>query len=142
MTVEFQVFPTNTVAKEKGETENFDCKVTGVPIPQIAWKKDGELLMNDSKHAITTDILVEKNTVTSRLLIKDLSEEDIGIYYCISWNRGGIRLTEARLLLPGKYLMVVLAKCIICDHCMYQKDRMYTINLHNSPSLKVQGLRN
>lgn len=75
--------------------------------------------MNDSKYVIIIDILVEKNIVISRLLIKDLSEEDIGIYYCILWNCGGICFIKVRFLLFGKYFMLVLVICIICDYCMY-----------------------
>lgn len=108
LTVMFEVFPTNTVGK-KGATEKLECKVTGIPTPKVAWKKDGELLMNASKHTITTNISA-KNTVTSRLLIKDLSKEDIGIYYCISWNRGGIGLKETSLLLPGPPIITIPPK--------------------------------
>ena len=106
MTVDFQVFPTMTVAKEGG-MEYLQCKVTGVPIPQIAWKKDGELITNASRFAITTDISIKNNSVSSQLLIRDVSKEDVGFYYCISWNRGSVRVTKTTLLLTGKYHKLV-----------------------------------
>lgn len=110
MTVEFADYPRETVATE-GDHVTLNCNVAGVPRPQIAWKKDGELVMNGSKHTVTTYSASRKGYTASQLQIRQVSKEDVAVYSCIAWNRGSIRVWQARMLLTGKFLFIYLFFC-------------------------------
>ena len=88
------------VASE-GEDVIMKCNVTGLPRPQLAWKKEGELLTNSSKYSITTDATA-KTFISSQLQIRQVTREDIAVYSCISWNRGSVRSAPGTLLLSGE----------------------------------------
>ena len=102
VTVEYQDYPRDTIATE-GDEVTLNCNVSGVPKPRIAWKKDGELVTNGGKYTVTTGVTSKKDDTSSQLQIRQVTKEDISVYSCIAWNRGGVRVVQARLLLTGKY---------------------------------------
>ena len=78
----------------KGQDVTLPCSVTAFPIPNVAWKKDGELVTNDSRHVVTR----------TALKILQVSAADMGRYYCIAWNRGTVQAKNVMLLIKGAKL--------------------------------------
>lgn len=109
MTVEFQELLTDAVAAEGGQA-TLNCNVTGVPRPQIAWKKDGELVTNGTKNTVTTYSASSRGSTASQLQIRQVSKEDVAVYSCIAWNRGSIRVSQAAVILTGKFRLI----CFLC----------------------------
>jgi len=81
--------PEKTAKKDQDVT--LRCSVKAFPIPNMAWKKDGELVTNDSRHAVTR----------RELKILQVSAKDMGRYYCIAWNRGTVQAKKILLLITG-----------------------------------------
>ena len=100
--VNFKVKPKDKFVNE-GVAVTLKCSVTGVPKPQLVWKKEGELVTNTSRFTITTDNSGE-NSVSSQLQIKQIAREDIALYSCISWNRGGVSSMQARVVTAGELI--------------------------------------
>jgi len=105
VTVEFKNYPNDTVATE-GDQVTCNCNVTGVPTPQIAWKKDGELVTNSTKITVTTSSASSRGYNASQLQIRQVSKQDVAVYSCIAWNRGSIRVWPATLLITGKLCFI------------------------------------
>ena len=59
---------------KKDQDVTLPCSVKAFPIPNMAWKKDGELVTNDSRHVITR----------TELKILQFSTVDMGRFYCIA----------------------------------------------------------
>ena len=100
--VKFKAKPKDKFVNE-GKDVTLTCEVIGVPKPQLVWKKEGELVTNASKFTITTDNSGE-TAVSSQLRIKQISREDIALYSCISWNRGGVSSAQARVITAGELI--------------------------------------
>ena len=79
---------------KKGQDVSLPCVVKAFPVPRKAWKKDGVLVTNDSRHVITD----------TELRIKQVGRSDMGEYSCIAWNRGSVKSARALLLITGKVL--------------------------------------
>ena len=77
------------------------CGVQGLPIPTIAWLKNGQPLSPDSRVQITTNPSVfipneeeaEFGSITSSLLVQDLVLSDAGSYVCQAENTGALNTT-------------------------------------------------
>lgn len=82
--------PPVKIAK-KGQDVTLPCTVKAFPAPTMAWKKDGELVTNDSRHVITR----------TELKILQVSTEDMGYYYCVAWNRGSVQAKKVLLFISG-----------------------------------------
>lgn len=102
--VKFIAKPKDKFVNE-GKDVTLTCDVVGVPKPQLVWKKEGELVTNASKFTITTDNSGE-TAVSSQLRIKQISREDIALYSCISWNRGGVSSAQARVITAGLPIII------------------------------------
>lgn len=102
--VKFQVKPQDKFVNE-GVAVTLKCSVTGVPKPQLVWKKEGELVTNTSRFTVTTDNSGE-SSVSSQLQIKQIAREDIALYSCISWNRGGVSSMQARVVTAGLPIII------------------------------------
>ncbi|XP_069689011.1 hemicentin-1-like isoform X2 [Periplaneta americana] len=69
----------STVLKaDTGSSLTVFCKSEGHPPPKINWFKDGKRIHNDST--------VEFRDNNQTLVIKDVKEEDKGVYRCVVWN--------------------------------------------------------
>ena len=82
---------------KKDQDITMPCSVKAFPIPNMAWKKDGELVTNGTRHTVTR----------KELKISQVSAADMGRYYCIAWNRGTVQAKSIMLLITG----VKLACC-------------------------------
>jgi Immunoglobulin I-set domain len=75
-----------------GVAVQLECPVTGNPIPEIIWRKDGVLVQEDSSHVIQQS--------GSVFLIRAIKEYDVGNYECEAGN--GIGETLRRTFAVGK----------------------------------------
>ncbi|XP_030387653.1 muscle M-line assembly protein unc-89 isoform X2 [Scaptodrosophila lebanonensis] len=58
-----------------------DCRVRGQPRPEIQWMKGNDLIINDEKYQQT-----DQPDGYSKLLIRNPTEKDSGIYSCVARN--------------------------------------------------------
>ena len=73
----FTIKPPGKVSVFTGDTLTLNCSATGDPRPVISWKIQGAALP------------VRKSNKTEKALtIRDLREEDAGIYICVATSAG------------------------------------------------------
>ncbi|XP_051935414.1 myopalladin isoform X1 [Hippocampus zosterae] len=75
--------PGDTLAHE-GRVCRLDCKVSGLPNPELMWLVNGRPIYPDLYHKM----LVRENGVHS-LVIDPLTQKDAGTYTCIASNKAG-----------------------------------------------------
>lgn len=79
----------SSLTVERGYNLILICTVIGKPSPHITWRRNGELIKNDSRH------LLLPNGV---LLVRQVETKETGQYKCIASNivgkdEGSVRLT-------------------------------------------------
>uniref|UniRef100_A0A8C2PBN1 Ig-like domain-containing protein n=1 Tax=Capra hircus TaxID=9925 RepID=A0A8C2PBN1_CAPHI len=79
--------PGDMVAHE-GRLCRLDCKVSGLPPPELTWLLNGQPVLPDTSHKM----LVRETGVHS-LLIDPLTQRDAGTYTCVATNKTGLELT-------------------------------------------------
>jgi len=72
------------------------CGADANPPATYVWLKDGENLSNSNKFTITN-----RNSTTT-LTIRDVSEDESGMYQCIAHNEYGYRFSYTKLNVIGK----------------------------------------
>jgi hypothetical protein len=65
------------------ESQVFDCPVTGIPMPQVVWLRNGELL---DPHRFPHIELLDEGR---QLIVNNLTVPDTGIYRCLATNPAG-----------------------------------------------------
>ncbi|XP_078079800.1 myopalladin isoform X4 [Mustelus asterias] len=75
--------PGDMIAHE-GQICRLDCKVSGLPNPDLFWLLNGKPILPD----VTHKMLVRENGIHS-LLIDHLTAKDMGTYTCIATNKAG-----------------------------------------------------
>ncbi|NXE64414.1 MYPN protein, partial [Calcarius ornatus] len=88
--------PGDMVAHE-GRLCRLDCKVSGLPTPELTWLLNGKAVLPDSRHKM----LVRETGVHS-LLIDPLSQSDAGTYTCLATNRTGQNSFSLELTVVAK----------------------------------------
>ena len=73
--------------RTKGGNISFECSASGVPKPDITWKKDSKVINNDGRFIITA----------SGLFIKDIETDDVGAYTCVANNSVGTKMLTSTL---------------------------------------------
>ena len=81
---------------KKGSNPKLDCVVEAYPVANQAWKKDGELVTNDSRHFVTR----------TELTVKQFDRSDMGRYACVAWNPMIAQVREALLIMTGNNLIL------------------------------------
>ena len=80
-------------ATEK-DTVELSVKVSGTPQPTLTWLKGGkEIKPDDKKYSV---VPVDKDG-NAKLIIKDIAEDDQGLYSCVAKNKVGTNQTEGNL---------------------------------------------
>lgn len=79
-----------------GRSVRFAVLVSGIPLPQVSWYKDSEVLFSGPKHKFLHD--QEEHT----LLLLDTTPEDAGVYSCQAQNEYGEDMSSALLTVEGK----------------------------------------
>ncbi|XP_062992089.1 palladin isoform X2 [Elgaria multicarinata webbii] len=82
---------------QEGKLCRMDCKVSGLPTPDINWQVNGRVIRSDSSHKM----LVRENGVHS-LIIEPVTARDAGIYTCIATNRAGQNTFSLELIVAAK----------------------------------------
>ncbi|XP_025240391.1 palladin isoform X3 [Theropithecus gelada] len=82
---------------QEGKLCRMDCKVSGLPTPDLSWQLDGKPIRPDSAHKM----LVRENGVHS-LIIEPVTSRDAGIYTCIATNRAGQNSFSLELVVAAK----------------------------------------
>ena len=79
----------------------FNCTADGIPRPGIFWRRDGILLLNNSRTTITytkdpdSDRVIRVNDIdeiqpaSGKLIITNVVESDTGLYTCRADNSAG-----------------------------------------------------
>ncbi|XP_061895388.1 palladin isoform X2 [Entelurus aequoreus] len=87
---------------QEGRLCRMDCKVSGLPTPDLVWKLNGQTIRPDSAHKM----LVRENGVHS-LVIEPVTSRDAGIYTCIASNRAGQNSFNLELIIAAKEMQKV-----------------------------------
>ncbi|KAK5870417.1 hypothetical protein PBY51_025052 [Eleginops maclovinus] len=82
---------------QEGRLCRMDCKVSGLPTPDLLWQLNGQTIRPDSAHKM----LVRENGVHS-LVIEPVSSRDAGIYTCIASNRAGQNSFNLELIVAAR----------------------------------------
>ncbi|NXG28679.1 PALLD protein, partial [Dromaius novaehollandiae] len=82
---------------QEGKLCRMDCKVSGLPTPDLSWQLNGRPIRPDSSHKM----LVRENGVHS-LIIEPVTTRDAGIYTCIASNRAGENTFSLELIVAAK----------------------------------------
>ncbi|KAL8204084.1 UNVERIFIED_CONTAM: hypothetical protein K2H54_066970 [Gekko kuhli] len=82
--------PSNLYAYESMDIE-FDCAVSGKPVPTVQWIKNGEVVIPSDYFQIVGG---------SNLRILGLVKSDEGFYQCVAENDAGNAQTSAQLIIP------------------------------------------
>ncbi|KAJ8397490.1 hypothetical protein AAFF_G00437660 [Aldrovandia affinis] len=82
---------------QEGKLCRMDCKVSGLPTPDLIWQLNGQIIRPDSGHKM----LVRENGVHS-LIIEPVTSRDAGIYTCIASNRAGHNSFNLELIVAAK----------------------------------------
>jgi hypothetical protein len=80
------------------EKVTFECKVTGLPEPQISWFQDGVKLEEDSK------VHIENVKGVQRLTIESVAVQHQARYSCVAENVAGKAETAANLRVESESL--------------------------------------
>ncbi|KPP62358.1 hypothetical protein Z043_119467 [Scleropages formosus] len=82
---------------QEGKLCRMDCKVSGLPTPDLVWQLNGQTIRPDSAHKM----LVRENGVHS-LVIEPVTSWDAGVYTCIASNRAGQNSFSLELIVAGE----------------------------------------
>ncbi|KAK3516204.1 hypothetical protein QTP70_005705 [Hemibagrus guttatus] len=82
---------------QEGRLCRMDCKVSGLPTPDLIWQLNGQTIRPDSSHKM----LVRENGVHS-LVIEPVTNRDAGVYTCIASNRAGQNSFNLELIVAAK----------------------------------------
>jgi hypothetical protein len=76
------------------ETVELNVKVAGTPQPILTWLKAGkEIKIDEKKYSI---VPIDKDG-NAKLIIKEISEEDQGLYSCVAKNKVGSNQTDGQI---------------------------------------------
>ncbi|KAF6110259.1 myopalladin [Phyllostomus discolor] len=103
--------PGDMVAHE-GRLCRLDCKVSGLPPPELTWLLNGQPVLPDASHKM----LVRETGVHS-LLIDPLTQRDAGTYTCVATNKTGQNSFSLELTVVAKEVKkapVILEKLQNC----------------------------
>lgn len=81
-----------------GENVKLSCSITGRPVPQVIWYKDGREI--DKRTMI--DIEITTNIGTSSLFIRDADRNHRGIYTVEAKNSSGTKKADVNVRVQGK----------------------------------------
>ncbi|XP_032874174.1 palladin isoform X3 [Amblyraja radiata] len=85
---------------QEGKLCRMDCKVSGLPTPDLIWQLNGNQICPDSSHKM----LVRENGVHS-LVIEPATARDAGMYTCIATNRAGQNSFNLELVVAAKEMV-------------------------------------
>lgn len=90
-----------------GDTEDFQCRADGRPLPTIIWKKNGVILSNTTNIYITEEAMGDYMLISTLTLV-NATLDDIGVYECTASNDIGDISGVFNLTVFGMYLLIRL----------------------------------
>ncbi|XP_039998756.1 obscurin isoform X7 [Xiphias gladius] len=133
-----------------GEDVQFTCVIQSAPSPKIRWFKDGRLLTDQEKYQTYSEL----RSGVLVLVIKNLTERDLGHYECELTNRLGSAKCAADLVPPsavartGEQAITIEVteqetripkKTIIIEETITTVVKSPRMRRHRSPGLTVAG---
>lgn len=94
---EIEWSPDQLLTLRAGENVKLACRITGRPVPQVVWYKDGKEI--DSRTMI--DIEITTGIGTSSLFIRDADRNHRGIYTVEAKNNSGTKKAEVNVRVQG-----------------------------------------
>lgn len=83
-----------------GENIKIQCSISGRPLPQVAWYKDGKELDKMLVEIIT-------NVGSSSLFLRDADRNDRGVYTVEAKNSSGTMKEDVLVRVQGLYLHII-----------------------------------
>ncbi|XP_039875843.1 obscurin isoform X15 [Simochromis diagramma] len=134
-----------------GEDAQFTCVIQSAPKPKVRWFKDGRLLTDQQKYQTYSEL----RSGVLVLVIKNLTERDLGHYECELSNRLGSAKCAADLVLPsavarfGEQAITIEVteqetkipkKTIIIEETITTVVKNPRMRRHRSPGLTLAGI--
>ncbi|NWS72979.1 DCC protein, partial [Crotophaga sulcirostris] len=94
----FLIRPSNLYAYESMDIE-FECSVSGKPVPTVEWIKNGEVVIPSDYFQIVGG---------SNLRILGLVKSDEGFYQCVAENEAGNAQASAQLIIPEPAVTITI----------------------------------
>ncbi|XP_075063730.1 immunoglobulin superfamily DCC subclass member 3 [Mixophyes fleayi] len=92
---DFHIFPRDATLEEGG-VARFQCKIHGLPEPEIVWERNGEIIDTENPRYTLLP--------TGVLQITALQAEDAGTFRCVATNAAGVKSSlEAALTVTGPH---------------------------------------
>ncbi|KJH44301.1 immunoglobulin I-set domain protein [Dictyocaulus viviparus] len=107
---------------------DLECKVTGEPMPQVKWSKDGGPIWEDTRY--TWEIDEAKGTYHLRITSVNLNDE--GTYRCVATNESGSATTKSFISVDDQFLTQTPTKNL---------PPRFTIRLGDARAVEGQPLR-
>ncbi|KAM4809805.1 palladin [Rhinophrynus dorsalis] len=82
---------------QEGKLCRMDCKVSGLPTPDLSWQLNGRPVRPDNSHKM----LVRENGIHS-LVIEPVTARDAGMYTCVASNRAGQNSFSLELIVAAR----------------------------------------
>ncbi|VDM52411.1 unnamed protein product, partial [Angiostrongylus costaricensis] len=111
-----------------GGVIDLECKVTGEPMPQVKWSKDGGPIWEDSRYEWEVD--EAKGTYHLRITSVNLNDE--GTYRCVATNESGSASTKSFVRIDDGLLTQAPAKSV---------PPRFTIHLGDARAVEGQPLQ-
>lgn len=83
------------VQAQRGSTAQFQAVIEGNPQPTVTWYKDSVQLVDGVR------LSQQQEGTTYSLVLRNVDQQDAGVYTCLAQNAGGQVLCKAELLVPG-----------------------------------------
>ena len=124
-------------SRETGQSVSFNCTADGIPVPVIAWRRNGQLLLPSARYSeVITDPSPGFRSedqpgvlkVTSNLTVTSLKTTDQGAYSCRADNGEGdgavmgepyqLTVTERELVDSYFYYTLLDSPSSLCTGCI------------------------
>lgn len=94
---EIEWSPDQVLTLRAGENVKLACSITGRPVPQVTWYKDGK----EIDKRIMIDIEITTGIGTSSVFIRDADRNHRGIYTVEAKNSSGTKKADVNVRVQG-----------------------------------------
>uniref|UniRef100_A0A1I8BJY4 Ig-like domain-containing protein n=1 Tax=Meloidogyne hapla TaxID=6305 RepID=A0A1I8BJY4_MELHA len=120
----------------EGQNVKFEAVVTGIPIPNLVWSKDGNLLKSDGHNSIYLD-----NYGKTILSINNININDAGKYCCTAENKAGKACSSAQLVLSAKMIAPDFVERLVSQEVEIDSSLIWTVRTSGDPEPLVKWFR-
>uniref|UniRef100_T1JC13 Down syndrome cell adhesion molecule-like protein Dscam2 n=1 Tax=Strigamia maritima TaxID=126957 RepID=T1JC13_STRMM len=104
-------FDYKSIVADVGKSASFTCRISGFPLQEVIWLKDGNIITFNKKMVLNADNL--------RVQISDVSTDDKGIYQCCAKNEIQTVCGSTALILGGRRHTKIFGKNIRNQKCFF-----------------------